>query len=105
MNIRISSLAAFKLERLLEYLEEEWSANSKDRFLKTFHNKLKFLEKNPSATSQSQIRQDLRKLVVTNQTSLLFTISDNTIFVITIFDNRQNPDKLKKEIIDSFGKY
>tara|TARA_R100001015_G_C4631646_1_gene194320 strand:- start:599 stop:733 length:135 start_codon:yes stop_codon:yes gene_type:complete len=33
MKIRFSSLAAFKLELLLEYLEEKWSARIKNKFL------------------------------------------------------------------------
>lgn len=105
MNIRISALAALKLERLLDYLEEEWSAESKERFLKKFSMKLKFLADNPFATVQSEIRSDLRKLVITAQTTVLFTIDDDTIYVVTIFDTRQSPDKVKKEISDYFGEY
>ena len=37
-------------------------------------------------------------LVVTKQTSLFYRFDSKTIKVVTIFDNRMNPDKLKKEL-------
>jgi hypothetical protein len=60
-KIILSKRASKKLEKLLEYLELEWSLKVKNDFIK----KLDYDSKN--------------------------------ITIVTLFDNRMNPDKLKKE--------
>ena len=37
-------------------------------------------------------------LVVTKQTSLFYRFDKKTITIVTIFDNRMNPDRLKTEV-------
>lgn len=40
MKVQLTSLASFKLEKLLTYLEEEWSLHSKNKLLKKMEAKL-----------------------------------------------------------------
>ncbi|HKK38094.1 MAG TPA: type II toxin-antitoxin system RelE/ParE family toxin [Cryomorphaceae bacterium] len=105
MNIRLSTLAEFKLLHLLQYLEEEWSVKSKEKFLNTFRSKMEYLSQNPLACKQSDVRSDLRSLVLTKQNTLFYTIQADSILVVTIFDSRQNPDELRKEIAEHFDDY
>jgi plasmid stabilization system protein ParE len=102
MKIRLSSLAAFKLELLVEYLEEKWSSKVKLKFLKKLESSLNAAAKNPNAFPQSQIRPELRKLVITKQATVLYLIDSDSIFVITIFDTRQDPSEIDKEIKKHF---
>jgi len=105
MNIRLSTLAEFKLLQLLQYLEDEWSAKSKEKFLENFRIKMKYLAQNPHASKQSNIRPDLRCFVLTKQNTLIYTIQDDSILVVTIFDTRQNPEVLRREIKEHFGDF
>jgi plasmid stabilization system protein ParE len=103
MKIRLSSLAAFKLELLLEHLENEWSERIKNKFLGKLKSSLNSVAEKPNAFPKSQIRPDLRKVVITKQTTALYKIESDSIYVITIVDTRQDPEKIEKEIKKHFG--
>jgi plasmid stabilization system protein ParE len=61
------------------------------------------LKQNPQGLPQGEIRPELRRLVITRQTSVLYTIKEDIIFIVTLFDNRQNPKKIEAEIKNQFG--
>ncbi|MCF8237748.1 MAG: type II toxin-antitoxin system RelE/ParE family toxin [Saprospiraceae bacterium] len=104
MNVRFSRLAIDKLERLSEYLSEEWSVKSNLNFLKRLDLKLQLIRKNPKSFPESELQPGLRKCVVTKQTSLLYEIQSKGIFVLTIIDTRQDQVKIKEEIGKDFTK-
>lgn len=85
MKVELSKLAAYKTEKLLQYLEEEWSLSAKERFLEKLSSKLSILRSNPEGFPKSAIRPELRRMVVTRQTSILYTVKRETVFVVTLF--------------------
>jgi len=103
VNVRFSQLSVFKLEKLLEYLIEEWSEESKNKFLKILDTKIKSIKKNPEAYPSSILETNLRKCVVTKQTTILYEIQDGSIFIMNVIDSRQDPGKIKDEIKKYFG--
>tara|TARA_R110002124_G_scaffold286310_1_gene466832 strand:- start:16169 stop:16480 length:312 start_codon:yes stop_codon:yes gene_type:complete len=103
MKVRFSLLSVLKLEKLLEYLEQEWAEDSKNKFLKDLNTKLDSIKENPKAFPASTLEPKVRKCVVTRQTTILYEIQDDSIFILTVVDNRQDPDKIKKEIKKHFG--
>lgn len=103
MKIELSKLASFKIESLLDYLESEWSKSTRERFLSELNSSLKRASAQPQAFPKSQLSPDLRKLVVTKQSTLLYTVQGDVLFVVTIFDSRQDPIEIEKEIIKNFG--
>lgn len=98
MNVRFSRLAAYKLENLSKYLIEEWSEQANLRFLKRLDSKIRTIQKNPEVFPQSELEPGLRKCVVTRQTSLLYEVQSDSIFILTIIDTRQDQKRLTAEI-------
>ena len=98
MKIRLSELAIFKLERLSEFLVSKWSIESNLKFLKKLDSKLKTIQSNPESFPESEIELGLRKCVVTKQTTVLYEIQGDIIYVLTIIDTRQDRKKIKEEI-------
>lgn len=96
-EIRLSKRAMRKLDSLLDYLEEEWSAKVKHEFVLKLDKSLKQIQKLPDSFPESEKISGLRKCVVTKQTTVFYKYSETTIDVVTIFDNRRNPKILKKE--------
>jgi hypothetical protein len=41
----------------------------------------------------------LHMLVVTKQTSVFYRYNSKSISIVTVFDNRMDPKKLKKELV------
>jgi plasmid stabilization system protein ParE len=96
-KIILSKRASNKLEKLLEYLELEWSLKVKIDFIEKLDKSLKRLQKFPESCQQSDLIKGLHMLVVTKQTSLFYRFDSKNITIVTLFDNRMNPEKLKKE--------
>jgi plasmid stabilization system protein ParE len=100
MNIYFSEIAKFKFKKLISYLLENWSLQVKNDFLKKFDLKISQIKSQPYSCIQSSEFKGLYKCVVTKQTTFYFRISEKSqeIEIITIFDTRQNPNKLFEDL-------
>ncbi len=103
MKVKLTSLASFKLTELLDYLEHKWSLSIKIKFLNKLESKLEVIKSNPDSFVMSDVKKGLRRCVVTKQTTLLYKYDSDTIYIITVFDNRQDPQSLEVEINKHFG--
>jgi len=97
-KIILSKRASNKLEKLLNYLETEWSERVKLNFIKKLDNSVKFISLFPDATEKSNLKKELHRCVVTRQTTIYYLFNNTEIQIITIFDARMNPKRLKQEI-------
>ena len=97
-KIILSKKASKKLGELLEYLETEWSAKVKNDYIKKLEKSLAIIKQNPNNFQESNIKKGLHKCVITKQTTIYYKFDKDKIYVVTLFDNRQDPKKLKKEI-------
>ena len=97
-KIVLSKRASVRLEKLLEYLEQEWSLKVKDDFIKKLDKSLNQIQKFPESCPKTDFVKGLHRLAVTKQTSLFYRFDSKAIKIVTIFDNRMNPAKLKKEL-------
>lgn len=61
--------------------------------IRIFFNKI-----HPESFPASEKDKSLRKCLITKQTTLYFRFDDKEIKIPTIFDNRQDPEKLNTEI-------
>lgn len=104
MQIRFSELSVFKLEKLVEHLQEKWSDRSANIFLKKLHEKLETVSSNPKAFPESEVSKGLRKCVITKQTTILYEIHEESVMVMNIIDTRQNPKKIENELKKHFGR-
>ncbi len=100
MKVFLSELAEDKLTKLTQYLTSEWSLQVKNDFISKLSKKINQIATHPESCPQSNIRKGLHKCVVTRQTSFYYRINreSNEIEIITIFDTRQNPDKLRRDL-------
>lgn len=94
----VSKIAERKLEKLFNYLLENWSEKVKSNFIKKLDKNISLIRSQPEIFPHSEKNPDLKKCVVTKQTTLLFKFDEKEIKILTIFDTRQNPDKLKADL-------
>ena len=97
-KVFLSPFAEYKLEKVLDYILEEFGQGSRTKFLKEFVKHVRKIEKNPQIAPKSSLLKGIHKNVVTKQTSFYYLISGNEIHIITLTDNRQNPKKIIKEL-------
>jgi plasmid stabilization system protein ParE len=100
MKVFLSELAESKLFYLSKYLLEEWDLKTLDQFIQKLSNKIKQISTQPESCPKSSKFNNIYKCVVTQQTTLYYRIKaeQEEIEIITIFDTRQDPDQLKKDI-------
>lgn len=100
MKVFLSELAEAKLLKLSEYLLEHWNLKTRDKFISKLNEKIEQIANQPNSCSKSAEFDNLYKCVVTKQTTFYYRIliEQKEIEIITVFDTRQHPDKLKKDI-------
>ena len=105
MEIILSPLAEKKLDLLLEFLEGEWGKSSRNDFLKKLEKEFELLSSHPYRCKKTLTFPNLFTCIITKQTSAIYQINESKLLIeiVTIFDNRQNPKKLKTEIKNHFG--
>jgi plasmid stabilization system protein ParE len=87
---------AFKnLENIIAYLEKFWTEKEIRKFARLLDKQLILIKKNPSLYPFSKKSNDIRKSVLTKQITLYYRITETEIYLISLFDSRQNSDKLK----------
>ena len=97
-KIVISKTAERKLDKLFEFLITEWSVKVKTEFIKKLDSSIEIIKNQPEIFPESKKGKSLRKCVLTKQTTLFYRYNSKRINIVTIFDTRQNPNKLDKEI-------
>ncbi len=97
-KVKISKTAEKKISELLDYLQENWSLKVKSDFVKKLDKSIDLVKSDPNIFPESDKKLGLYKCVISKQTTMYYRFNSKTIFIVTIFDNRQNPSKLKKEV-------
>jgi plasmid stabilization system protein ParE len=96
-NIRLSKRASRNLEKLLDYLETEWSHKVKLAFIDKLDSGFTHLSQFPESHPKSNLKKDLHRFVLTRQTTIYYKFNSKSLFIVTLFDTRQSPKKLKRE--------
>ncbi|MEM9685713.1 MAG: type II toxin-antitoxin system RelE/ParE family toxin [Bacteroidota bacterium] len=99
MKVFLSELAESKLLKLSEYLLENWSLRTHDSFIEKFTERVNQIASQLESCPKSDDFDGLYRCGVTKQTTFYYRILTDLkeIEIITIFDTRQHPDKLKKD--------
>jgi plasmid stabilization system protein ParE len=97
-KVKVSKPAERKLNKLLDYLHENWSQKVKSDFIKKFDNVIHLISSNPTMFPESKEYPGLYKCVITKQTSLYYKFNAETVIIVTFFDTRQHPLKLRKSL-------
>ena len=87
--------ASKQLQELQELLEQEFGIKT----VKTFTNRLfKFLElliKYPHIGTLEYKTEDIRGFLLHRHTTIIYKIKQDSIYILSLFDNRQNPNRKK----------
>ena len=100
MKVFLSEQAENKLLILNEYLLQNWGLKVKNDFVEKLTKKINQIFSNPESCPLSKEFAGLYKAVVSKQTTFYYRIHFDLreIEIITVFDTRQNPDKLRQDI-------
>jgi plasmid stabilization system protein ParE len=80
---------------VIKYLKNEWSEKAALEFSETFLSLLTLINTHPYISIESAKYKGVRRILVTKQNVLYYRVEGNTIYLLELFDTRQNPTKNK----------
>ncbi len=95
-KIVFSSQSKAHLDSLIAYLEVQFSNETKIKFILKFDKIINIIHKNPDIFPKSNSNKQIRKCVVSKQTTLYYKYNNTEIRLLALFDTRQNPSKINK---------
>ena len=82
-----------KVQKVLVYLEKEWSHKVAADFLLKIDRRIELLTKQPYVGAPSSKVKDIRGLLVTRHNRLYYKIKDDKVIILNMYDTRMNPEK------------
>jgi len=83
------------LKRTIKQIEIKWSQKEISNFSKLLDKQLEIIQKNPGIFPFSNKAKGVRKCVLSKQTSNYYQVETDSIYLLSVFDNNQDPGKLK----------
>jgi plasmid stabilization system protein ParE len=84
-----------ELEDTISYLEEKWTDKELQNLAIKMEETLLLISHNPNLFQVSEVKKDIRRVVVLTYNTLYYRVKNNQIEIISFFSNRQNPKKRK----------
>ena len=82
-----------KVQKVLAYLEKEWSHKVAADFLIKIDRRFALLTKQPTIGKPSSKIKKIRGLLITRYNKLYYTIEDDKVIILNMYDTRMNPKK------------
>lgn len=87
-----------KIGRLVRLSSATLVRKSKVRFCQRVGRSIAIIKNNPESFPESQKKKGLRKCVVTKHNTLYYSFDAEKIYILTVFDTRQHPNKLNEDL-------
>lgn len=95
MEVIWTARAKISYFKVLDYLHENWTKKEMLRFIGKTEMVIDAIKRNPGIFQQSEVLKGVRKAHIDKNNSFFYQVEKNKIYLLTFFDNRQNPDNLK----------
>lgn len=89
-NVIWSPLAKITYLETLEYVLKKWNKKEVLKVETLINNKIKNLENNQFLCPPSDTNKNIRKCVVSKQTSLIYEVKNNNVELLLFIDNRMD---------------
>jgi len=90
-----SPLSEKDFDSILEYLQSNWDNKVVHNFIEIVDELLTQISNNPKQFPVIQKKKKIRKCVITKHNTLFYRDRKEFIDILRIFDNRQDPKKLR----------
>jgi len=90
-----SETALADLQNIINYLTENWTTREIQNFAKRLDRRVNLIGLNPKLFPKTSKRKNVRRSVLTKHTVIYYESNDATVIILSLFDSRQNPKKLK----------
>jgi plasmid stabilization system protein ParE len=90
LDVRWTEEAEFTFDHIVSFIQQDWGERPANKFIAKTKRILISISNHPHLFPQSGI-ENVRKAVITKQTSLFYEIFPDRIMLVFFWDNRQDP--------------
>jgi len=90
-----SEEAIKNLDNILDYLIDKWSDREVSNFKKKLSKQIELIIRNPFIFPVSEYQPNLRKAVLSRQTTMFYEVKGQNIKLVYLFVNKMNINKIK----------
>ena len=90
--------AKLSLQDNLDFLEEQWGNNLKEEVIDLIDKRMNQVLENPNLAPTIK-GTNYKRLLIHKHLSLFYILEPETIKVLLVWDNRQNPNKLLQSLM------
>jgi len=90
-----SDRALGDLQAIINYLSEKWTTREIQNFARKLDKRIELILSNPRLFPKTAKRKNIYRSVLTKHTVIYYEMSEKSITIVTLFDSRQNPRRLK----------
>jgi len=83
------------LQNILIYLNEKWTQKEIRNFVRRLDKRLELIAGNPRLFPKTAKKRTIRRSVLTKHTVIYYEAAENSVTIVTLFDPRQHPEKLR----------
>jgi plasmid stabilization system protein ParE len=94
-----SELALSNLKEIVGYFEGRWTEKELRKFAQLLDKRLSSIEHSPNLFPLINYSENMRRSVLSKQTTIFYQVIEQNIRIICLFDNRQNPQHLKEQLL------
>lgn len=94
-EVILTPIAVDDFEKVNDYLSQNWGIRVTNNFIERFEKIIDLLAESPEIFPFFDRRKQIQRCVVTKHNILYFIDHSDIVKVITVFDTRQDPEKLE----------
>ena len=88
LDIFWTSRATHDLEKIIFYLKSNWSENEIISFINKLNKAVYLISYSPKLFTLTNYKKNLRRCVLTKQTTIYYKEVDSKIYIVSLHDNR-----------------
>jgi len=94
-KIHWSDEALNNLDSLIDYLTVKWSDKEIRNFFRKLDKSIAIISKNPFSFPASDLKINVRRSVMSEQTTIYYEVKEDGIVILSLSDNRKDPKSIK----------
>lgn len=96
-RVKWSEISKEEYADLLKYLNDDYGVDAAIQFMDKTDEIIRQISQFPFS-GQSTRKENVRKVLITKRTSLIYQVTDNMIQILLLWDNRQNPNNFEERV-------
>lgn len=95
-QVVITEIAQKQFTDIVEYIQLNFGSLSKQNFVLKTERLVEFISRNPQLFPISRYKNNVRRCVLSKQTSMYYSFNDEVLTILSFFSNYQDPSSLSK---------